>query len=71
MSNIINLRQARKAKARADQARTAQANRAKFGRTKAEKLAQQAEEARREALVEGARLEGTANVVGDAKADEE
>ena len=45
MAEIINLRQVRKAKARAEKAAGAAANRAKFGRTKAEKAA---EEARRQ-----------------------
>ena len=37
MAEIVNLRQARKARGRADDAAAAAANRAKFGRTKAEK----------------------------------
>jgi hypothetical protein len=37
MADIINLRMARKAKARADSAAKADENRARFGRTKAEK----------------------------------
>jgi hypothetical protein len=37
MGEIINLRRARKAKARAEKEATAAANRAAFGRTKAEK----------------------------------
>lgn len=45
MAEIVNLRQARKAKARAQREAGAAANRAKFGRTKAEK---DAEEAKRE-----------------------
>ena len=43
MADIINLRMARKAKARADSAAQADANRARFGRTKAEKAAAAAE----------------------------
>jgi hypothetical protein len=42
MGEIINLRQARKVRARADKAANAAANRAKFGRTKAEKTAEKA-----------------------------
>jgi hypothetical protein len=38
MSDIINLRQARKAKARREKEAAAEQNRARFGRTKAEKL---------------------------------
>jgi hypothetical protein len=45
MAEIINLRQARKARARTEKEAAAAANRAKFGRTKAEK---QAEDAKRE-----------------------
>lgn len=37
MAEIVNLRQARKAKARAEKDQAAEANRAKFGRTKAER----------------------------------
>jgi hypothetical protein len=37
MSDIVNLRRARKAKARSEAERTAEANRAKFGRPKAER----------------------------------
>ncbi|CAN0584646.1 unnamed protein product, partial [Laminaria digitata] len=38
--NVINLRQARKAKARTDKERTADENRRRHGRTKAEKDAE-------------------------------
>jgi hypothetical protein len=41
MSNVINFRLARKARDRADKAQAADSNRAKFGRTKAQKLADQ------------------------------
>lgn len=54
MGDIINLRQARKAKARADKDRLAQSNRAKFGRTKAERQAQSLEEERKNRQIEGA-----------------
>ena len=37
MAEIVNLRQARKAKARAEKEQAAEANRARFGRTKAER----------------------------------
>ena len=37
MAEIVNLRQARKAKARAEKEQAAETNRAKFGRTKAER----------------------------------
>lgn len=54
MGDIINLRQARKAKARADKDRLAQSNRAKFGRTKAERQAQSLQEERKNRQIEGA-----------------
>ncbi|MES2176013.1 MAG: DUF4169 family protein [Pseudomonadota bacterium] len=57
MTNIVNLRQARKAKARVDKAQAAQENRARFGRTKAQRLADAQEEQRRIALLDGARRE--------------
>ena len=37
MAGIVNLRQARKTRARAEKERAAEANRVKFGRTKAER----------------------------------
>ncbi|MBB6191306.1 hypothetical protein FHS51_001533 [Sphingobium wenxiniae] len=55
MSNVINLRQARKTKARGEKERLAQANRAKFGRSKAERLEAEAQEARRVRALDGAR----------------
>jgi hypothetical protein len=57
MGHIINLRQARKARARADRQRLADSNRAKFGRTKAEKQAQSTEEGRQMRKMEGVRRE--------------
>ena len=57
MGEIINLRAARKARDRAARANTAKANRARFGRTNAEKQAQLAEAARREKLLDDARLD--------------
>ena len=57
MADIINLRQARKVKARADKERVAEANRAKFGRTKADRESGRLEEARRERQLEGCRRE--------------
>lgn len=54
MAEIINLRSARKAKAKAEDTRQAQANRAKFGRTKAEKLRDQAEADRAARAIDGA-----------------
>ena len=57
MSNVINFRQARKARDRAEKLRTADSNRIKFGRTKAQKLTDEQEERRKAALLDGARLE--------------
>lgn len=58
MAEIINLRRARKARARADAQMTADANRSKFGRSKAEKASDGAETTRRAKLLDGARLDG-------------
>ncbi|KHS45822.1 MULTISPECIES: DUF4169 family protein [Novosphingobium] len=57
MGDVVNLRAARKAKARVSREVEAQANRAKFGRTKGEKLreAQEAERAARQ--LDGAKRE--------------
>ncbi|MFC4593003.1 DUF4169 family protein [Sphingobium tyrosinilyticum] len=57
MADIINFRQARKAKVRADKEQAAAANRAKFGRTKPERQASLQEEARLERQLKGARRE--------------
>jgi hypothetical protein len=55
MAEIVNLNKARKARAKADAAAEAAANRAKHGRTKAEKAQDRAAEARRQALLDGAK----------------
>ncbi|WP_267387980.1 DUF4169 family protein [Sphingomonas sp. GC_Shp_3] len=57
MAEIINLRTARKAKARAGTAATAAQNRALHGRTPAQKAADHAEAERRERTLDGARRE--------------
>lgn len=57
MSEVVNLRLARKAKARASAETEAAANRAKFGRTLAERRTDSDEQARREAALDGARRE--------------
>ncbi|MEI5688251.1 DUF4169 family protein [Sphingomonas kyungheensis] len=57
MAEIINLRTARKAAARAAADRTAAANRARFGRTKSERAADDADRARVDRIVDGAKLE--------------
>ena len=53
MAEIVNLRAARKAKARGAAEGAAQANRAKHGRTKAEKARDAAETARLTATLDG------------------
>ncbi|MDB5719998.1 MAG: hypothetical protein JWP15_616 [Alphaproteobacteria bacterium] len=55
MADAINLRRARKAKARADAARKATENRAAHGRTKAEKLLTGTEAERQKSILDGAR----------------
>ncbi|WP_380784983.1 DUF4169 family protein [Sphingomonas sp. R86521] len=57
MAEIINLRRARKARARASAETTAAANRAAFGRTKADKDAAEAEVARIDRTLDRARRE--------------
>ncbi|NGP17643.1 DUF4169 family protein [Devosia aurantiaca] len=53
MADIINLRNVRKQKARADKDAKASENRVLFGRTKAEKLKDAMEKARADKHVEG------------------
>lgn len=60
MGDVINLRQARKAKARDDKAQQADANRAKFGRTKAQRQADDTQRARQEVAVDAAYREDRA-----------
>ena len=57
MGEVINLRTARKARDRAAKANTAEVNRARFGRTEAEKQVELTEAARREKLLDDARLD--------------
>jgi len=57
MAEPINLNRARKAKARADAEALASANRARFGRTKAEKLNDEAAKARLVQTLDQARRE--------------
>jgi hypothetical protein len=57
MAEIVNLRQARKAKKRADEAATADANRARHGASKAERRLAQDEAARLARTLDGARRE--------------
>ena len=55
MGEIVNLNKARKAQARQGAEAKAAANRVKHGRTKAEKANDARAEARRQALLDGAR----------------
>ncbi len=57
MSEIVNLRQARKRAARTAREETAAANRAKHGLTKAERAVKQAEADRLRSVLDGARRE--------------
>ena len=57
MTTPINLNKARKARARAQAETTAAQNRVKFGRTKAEKAAEAAKTAQRQAVLDGAKRE--------------
>lgn len=57
MAEVINLRLARKAKARAEADKQADANRAKHGRTKAERAHAKAEADRAARELDGKRLE--------------
>jgi hypothetical protein len=56
-AEIINLRRARKAKARSEHETRAADNRVAFGRTKAEKALAEAERRRAETSIEGHRRE--------------
>ena len=60
MSEIINLRQARKRLARTAKEETATANRAKHGQTKAERALRQAEADKLRKLLDGAKREDPA-----------
>ena len=57
MADIINLRLARKARARAAAEADAAANRARFGQSKQEKLAIRSEAERADMLLDGAKRE--------------
>ena len=57
MAEIVNLNKARKARAKAEAATQAAANRAKHGRTRAQKAEDARAEARRRALLDGAKRE--------------
>jgi hypothetical protein len=57
MGDVVNLRQARKARARKDAAVEADANRALHGRTRAEREAQESDAQRAGRLLDGAKRE--------------
>lgn len=57
MAEIVNLRQARKARDRKQAEQQAAENRVKFGRTKAEKKKQKLDDARDASRLDGARRE--------------
>ncbi|BCB19090.1 DUF4169 family protein [Bosea sp. ANAM02] len=57
MAEIINLRQARKQKARAQAEKTAEQNRIAFGRTKAERRLTEAERDKAARHIDGHRLD--------------
>jgi hypothetical protein len=58
MAEIVNLRNARKAKARVEASAKAAENRARFGRTKAQKIVEAAEAERAARLLDQVRREG-------------
>jgi hypothetical protein len=58
MAEILSLNKARKARAKAQALGGAAANRAKHGRTKAERAREEAEAAKRRAVLDGARKDG-------------
>lgn len=57
MGDVVNLRRARKARARDEKAEAAQENRARFGRSKAQKDEAAREAERRRDVLDGHRLE--------------
>jgi len=57
MGDVVNLRRARKSKARADKEKSAAANRAQFGRGKSEKASTRAESERAARALDAKRRE--------------
>lgn len=57
-AEVVNIRQARKARRRQEDERHAAANRARFGRTKAERETGAAEASRAARALDGARIDG-------------
>ncbi|MGO1120170.1 DUF4169 family protein [Rhodovibrionaceae bacterium A322] len=58
MAEIVNLRQARKARSRREKALKADANRLQFGRSKSEKRQTQDQRTRQESHLDGHKLPG-------------
>jgi len=58
MGEVVNLRMARKARARNEAQAKATANRARFGRSNAERHAEETEAARRDRTLDGAARSG-------------
>lgn len=57
MTEIVNLRRARKEKARRERINEAETNRLRFGRTRAEKVADKDRDTRQRQTLDGKRLE--------------
>lgn len=57
MGDVVNLNQYRKKAQRAEKEQRAAVNRARTGRTKAERLASRGEAERRDAVLDGSKLE--------------
>ncbi|MBS7737880.1 MAG: DUF4169 family protein [Chelatococcus sp.] len=66
MADIVNLRQARKAKLRAEREAEANTNRARFGEPAAFRRARDVQDEREKRQLEGHRLEPTRRVEGSA-----
>ena len=58
MAEIVNLRRARKDRARSEKAARAAENRTRFGRGKVEKRATEVERARAETALDGKKIDG-------------
>ncbi len=59
MTDVINLRQARKTKQRMEKEKNAAANRAKFGRSKGERTRDETRSARIERMLDRAKIDPT------------
>lgn len=69
MSEIVNLRQARKRAEREKRETAAAVNRTKFGQTKAERVAAKSEAEKRRALLDGAKREDSPRSEGAIQHD--